>query len=101
MSCTKRLLQELKQLQKESFPEFVALPLEGNLLEWHFTIKGALNTPYEGGRYHGRLLFPPEYPFKPPNVVFLTPNGRFAIGKKICLSITGYHPESWQPVINY
>lgn len=26
-----------------------------------------------------------------------TPNGRFETGKKICLSITGYHPEFWQP----
>jgi ubiquitin-conjugating enzyme E2 J1 len=29
--------------------------------------------------------------------MFLTPNGRFDVGKKICLSITGFHPESWQP----
>jgi ubiquitin-conjugating enzyme E2 J1 len=25
------------------------------------------------------------------------PNGRFEVGKKICLSITGHHPEYWQP----
>lgn len=25
------------------------------------------------------------------------PNGRFETNKKICLSISGYHPESWQP----
>eukprot|EP00094_Tigriopus_californicus_P009935 TCALIF_09580-PA protein Name:"Similar to Ero1L Ero1-like protein (Drosophila melanogaster)" AED:0.14 eAED:0.14 QI:0/0/0.25/0.75/1/1/4/159/609 len=29
---------------------------------------------------------------KPP-----PPNGRFEVGKKICLSISGHHPESWQP----
>jgi ubiquitin-conjugating enzyme E2 J1 len=23
--------------------------------------------------------------------------GRFQVGVKICLSITGYHPESWRP----
>ena len=27
----------------------------------------------------------------------LTPNGRFELNKKICLSFTGYHPEYWQP----
>ena len=27
----------------------------------------------------------------------LQPNGRFETGKKICLSISGHHPESWQP----
>jgi ubiquitin-conjugating enzyme E2 J1 len=25
------------------------------------------------------------------------PNGRFDAGKKICLSISAYHPEEWQP----
>jgi hypothetical protein len=34
---------------------------------------------------------------KPPNIYFLTPNGRFEVGKKICLSITGFHPEFWRP----
>jgi ubiquitin-conjugating enzyme E2 J1 len=41
-------------------------------------------------------LLPLDYPFKPPNIVFLTPNGRFEAGKKICLSISAYHPEEWQ-----
>ena len=30
------------------------------------------------------------------SIVF-QPNGRFETGKKICLSISGYHPETWQP----
>ncbi|XP_069462605.1 ubiquitin-conjugating enzyme E2 J1-like isoform X2 [Ambystoma mexicanum] len=27
----------------------------------------------------------------------LEANGRFEVGKKICLSISGHHPETWQP----
>ncbi|MFH4976499.1 hypothetical protein AB6A40_003208 [Gnathostoma spinigerum] len=27
----------------------------------------------------------------------LQPNGRFQLNQKICLSISGHHPESWQP----
>merc|ERR1719402_1678246 len=34
---------------------------------------------------------------KPPDIIVLTPNGRFEIGKKICLSISGFHPLAWQP----
>ena len=49
------------------------------------------------GIYHGRIILPPEYPMKPPNVIFMTPNGRFELHKKICLSISGYHPETWRP----
>jgi ubiquitin-conjugating enzyme E2 J1 len=40
---------------------------------------------------------PAEYPFKPPAFVMLTPSGRFATDTKICLSISSFHPESWQP----
>lgn len=47
--------------------------------------------------YHGRILLPPEYPFKPPAFMMLTPSGRFETGVKICLSISSHHPEHWQP----
>ncbi|XP_003391734.2 PREDICTED: ubiquitin-conjugating enzyme E2 J1-like, partial [Amphimedon queenslandica] len=67
-----------------------------NLFEWHFTIQGPPGTDYEGGRYHGRILLPPEYPMKPPSIVILTPNGRFELNQKICLSASAYHPEMWQ-----
>lgn len=40
---------------------------------------------------------PSDYPFKPPAFVMLTPSGRFETGTKICLSISSFHPESWQP----
>lgn len=45
--------------------------------------------------YVGQILFPTNFPFKPPDIIFITPNGRFQLNKKICLSFTGYHPESW------
>ncbi|KAI9590965.1 ubiquitin-conjugating enzyme/RWD-like protein [Syncephalis fuscata] len=96
-SAVRRLLQEVRELQQEPSDAFVAYPLEDNLFEWHFTIRGTQGTAFEDGRYHGRLLLPSDYPFKPPNIILLTPNGRFELHKKICLSITGYHPEYWQP----
>merc|ERR1712071_234636 len=60
-------------------------------------IRGTDDSPFEEGIYHGRLLFPPQYPMKPPEIFLLTPNGRFETNKKICLSISGYHPETWLP----
>ena len=44
-----------------------------NILEWHFVIKGPKDTPYAGGAYHGKLIFPSEYPYKPPAIMMLTP----------------------------
>ncbi|KAL1516647.1 hypothetical protein ABEB36_000531 [Hypothenemus hampei] len=77
--------------------EYYAAPLEDNLFEWHFTVRGPPETEFEGGYYHGRILLPVQYPMQPPNIILLTPNGRFEVNKKICLSISGYHPETWQP----
>lgn len=94
--AVKRLMREAEELH-EATEEYYAYPLEDNLFEWHFTIRGPPSTDFEGGIYHGRILLPPEYPMKPPNIILLTPNGRFETNKKICLSISGYHPETWQP----
>jgi ubiquitin-protein ligase len=56
-----------------------------------------ITTPSQGGVYHGRILLPAEYPFKPPSFMMLTPSGRFQTNVKICLSISSHHPEHWQP----
>ena len=48
------------------------LSLQENLFEWHFTIQGPQGTPFEKGRYHGRILLPSEYPMKPPNIILMT-----------------------------
>lgn len=92
----KRLMREARELA-EPTEEYYACPLDDNLFEWHFTVKGPPQTEFEGGFYHGRILLPSQYPMQPPNIILLTPNGRFEINKKICLSISGHHPESWQP----
>ena len=89
-------MREAEEL-REATHDYHAIPLEDNLFEWHFTVRGPDDSDFAGGVYHGRILLPAEYPMKPPNIIVLTPNGRFQEGKKICLSISGHHPESWQP----
>ncbi|KAF9965804.1 hypothetical protein BGZ70_004112 [Mortierella alpina] len=96
-SAVKRIMQEARELVRDPSTDFSANPLETDIFEWHFTIRGPEETEFEGGLYHGRILLPNNYPFAPPSLMFLTPNGRFELHKKVCLSITGYHPEYWQP----
>jgi len=98
--CTRRLTRELKSIQQSPLtdPRVYTTPLERNILEWHYVIEGSRNTPYEGGFYWGKLIFPKEYPLKPPSVLMLTPNGRFRIGRRLCLSMSDFHPESWNPM---
>ncbi|KAG0100221.1 hypothetical protein BGZ93_003391 [Podila epicladia] len=86
-SAVKRIMQEARELALEPSTDFSANPLEAR----------PEDTEFEGGLYHGRILLPNNYPFAPPSLMFLTPNGRFELNKKVCLSITGYHPEYWQP----
>lgn len=93
----RRLLSELRKLQKDPPHHFRAEPLEENIFEWHFTILGPEDSDFEGGVYHGKLKLPPEYPMKPPKIILLTPQGRWKINTKICLSISDFHPETWQP----
>ncbi|GLD97029.1 hypothetical protein PINS_up005712 [Pythium insidiosum] len=94
----KRLRKEYIALQKKPVEYIQALPLETNILEWHYVITGTPGTPYEGGYYHGVLKFPPEYPMKPPAVKMITPNGRFMTDKRLCLSMSDFHPETWNPM---
>ena len=46
-------------------------------------------SPYAGGVYKGKLVFPSEFPFKPPAIYMSTPNGRFKTDMRLCLSISG------------
>uniref|UniRef100_A0A8C5H115 UBC core domain-containing protein n=1 Tax=Gouania willdenowi TaxID=441366 RepID=A0A8C5H115_GOUWI len=43
------------------------------------------------------LIFPREFPFKPPSIYMITPNGRFKCNTRLCLSITDFHPDTWNP----
>ncbi|NXI73752.1 UB2J1 enzyme, partial [Anseranas semipalmata] len=94
--AVKRLMKEAAEL-KDPTDHYHAQPLEDNLFEWHFTVRGPPDSDFDGGIYHGRIVLPPEYPMKPPSIILLTANGRFEVGKKICLSISGHHPETWRP----
>lgn len=67
---------------------FVSELTQDDLFEWHFTLRGPKDTEYEDGMFHGKILLPTEYPFRPPDVVFLTPNGRWKTNMKVQLLLT-------------
>ena len=65
-------MREMKELRENASDDFVAEPLPDTMFEWHFTIRGPPETEFHGGRYHGRILLPSDYPFKPPDIIMLT-----------------------------
>ena len=98
--ATRRLQKEARAFAKSPLqdPTIIAVPNESNILEWHYVLEGGKGTPYEGGYYHGKLIFPKEYPLKPPSVIMLTPSGRFQPNRRLCLSMSDFHPETWNPM---
>lgn len=65
---------------------------------WDATLCGPSGTPYEGGVFTLHLVFPDNYPFKPPQVTFQTkiyhPNIN-SLGT-ICLDIL---KDKWSPAL--
>lgn len=96
----KRLQGDIKMLQKKPLELIDAKPDPDDMLTWYFIIKGPPDSHYTGGMYIGKIMHNPEYPFKAPDFMMLTPNGRFEINKKICLTNSGYHSESWSAMWN-
>lgn len=61
-------------------------PIENDFLQWHFSFNGVADSTYDGGCYHGKIILSPDYPRKAPAICVMTPNGRWEVGKEICLS---------------
>lgn len=97
-NAMRRLGRDLERIQHEDNRQLTIRPSSSNMLEWHFAVHSLPDdTPYAGGCYHGKLIFPEQYPHAPPSIVMLTPNGRLDVNRRLCLSMTDYHPESWNP----
>jgi ubiquitin-conjugating enzyme E2 J2 len=93
----KRINGDMKAFEKAAPQYFDVLSNPANILEINFIMWGRESTPYEGGQYIGKIVHNPEYPRKAPDYYMLTPNGRFEINKKICLTNSSFHNYDWAP----
>ena len=99
------ITQEFKSLSRSPLVNFgitVGLFNEDNLFEWKCTILGPKDTPYKGGLFYLKIIFPNDYPNSKPEILFLSPiyhlNVKFFIGKgqplgHICVNtLNEWHP---------
>ncbi|KAL0004722.1 hypothetical protein SO802_012283 [Lithocarpus litseifolius] len=98
MAATKRIIKELKELKKDPPVSCSAGPIGEDMFQWQATIIGPQDSPYAGGVFLLKINFPPDYPFKPPKVYFITkvfhPN--INSNGSICLDIL---KEQWSPAL--
>ena len=97
--AVKRLQNELKDFNSPSYSEFFVITPQENPLEWHFTMKGGKGTDYAEGIYHGKIVFPENYPnSSPPRIFFLNASGRFKIGTQQCIWLRTHDcNDKWDP----
>ncbi|CAI8058283.1 Ubiquitin-conjugating enzyme E2 Z [Geodia barretti] len=96
LHCHILLNRDLDTIYKDPPHGICVIPDKDNITTVHAMITGPFETPYEGGLFHFFVRFPPNYPFSPPRVKFLTTGGgtvRFNPNLyqngKVCLSILG------------
>ena len=92
----KQYLKNLSELDENSKNIYIH-PNPDNILEIFFLLKGNCESNFKNGEYICKLVHHPEYPLKAPDYYVLTPNGRFEINRKICLTNSGFHQSDWAP----
>lgn len=86
-NTVKRLIKDVKEILNYSSNDnnIYYKHHDSNMLLGYALIIGNNNTPYQYGNYLFKIIFPNNYPFSPPKVVFLTND-----------SICRYHPNLYK-----
>jgi ubiquitin-conjugating enzyme E2 D/E len=112
-AASKRIPKEYKDLLQfptKDIPTVVMpmpLTIEGfyarpknasDIFNWEGIIAGPEGTPYEGGLFLLEISFPPNYPFSPPKLKFLTKIYHCNVNSEggICLDILKH---TWSPAL--
>lgn len=96
----KRLKKDLQEITSDPPSHVSAGPVNDNNFElWEATIMGPSDSPYAGGVFKLDILFPENYPFKPPKILFKTKIYHPNINKygSICLDILNV---KWSPAMS-
>ncbi len=71
-----RIKKEINFILNNPFLEIgihVELPKDNNIFEWKGFLIGPDDTPYKGGIFNFKILFPRDFPIGGPEIIFLNP----------------------------
>ncbi|KAI0398090.1 putative ubiquitin carrier protein [Xylariaceae sp. FL0594] len=95
-----RILKELQDIAKDAANSGIsAAPVGNDLTHLVAEFSGPPGTPYEGGTFKVDVRIPPQYPFKAPEMKFITKVWHPNISSQtnvICLDTLG---SAWSPVL--
>lgn len=104
MSVVRRLQRELKEIIGETKDrdlqnKMYSVSPTSDLMCWEGFVFGPIGSPYEGGVFKIIIMFPKDYPFKPPRIMFKTPiyHPNISSTGAICLDIL---KEMWSPALS-
>ena len=96
----KRLSKELNDINNDPISGVTIELVQDSIVNWNVKIAGPAGTPYEGGTFVVNVDFSDNYPFKCPNMKFVTkiyhPNIKTDTGE-ICAEAI---KNSWVPTLN-
>ena len=94
----KRIQRELQDLGREPPENVSAGPVGDDFFRWQATLMGPDDSPYAGGVFFVDIIFPADYPFKPPKLSFTTRIYHCNINSNgsICLDIL---KDQWSPAL--
>ena len=81
-------------------PDNCKLVVGANIRVWVVQMTGADGTVFAGEKYKLKIIFPKDYPTKPPSVYFLKPTPRHVhvySNGDICLNLLG---KDWRPTMS-
>ena len=71
--ATLLLKKQLQELNKNPVEGFSAGVIDdSDIYKWEVMVIGPPDTPYEGGFFKSHLVFPKDYPVKPPKLKFMS-----------------------------
>lgn len=96
--AAKRVRKELREITKDALSNCSAGPEGDDMFTWSAVIMGPEGSVYHGGVFRLRIRFPPDYPFKPPKITFVTKIYHPNVNANgcICLDVL---KDQWSPAL--